>query len=202
MACYGDGMEPETPPITLDQVVAFNLRRARQLRGWTQAQAAEQLEPFLGERWSPAVFSAAERSYEGPRIREFTASHLLALSRGFDLPITWFYEPPSLDAEITSRGSSEIISGEDLVKLLGGRGAKTWEAVRKLLYDLLVDRAAIGEPDYGLVSQTVNRAQGLDLITVEDTEAILRLYTALAPRRQAEREALAASFKEEEEDQG
>ncbi|MEY9909778.1 transcriptional regulator with XRE-family HTH domain [Catenulispora sp. MAP12-49] len=183
-------MEQETSPITLDQVVAYNLRRARQLRGWTQAQAAEHLEPFLGERWSPAVFSAAERSYEGPRVREFTASHLLAFSRGFDLPITWFYEPPSPDAEITSRGSSEVISGEDLVKLLGGRAAETWESVRKLLYDLLVDKAASGDPDYDLVSQAINRALSLDLLTVEDVEAITRLYAVTTARRKATYEAM------------
>lgn len=51
-------------PLTLtpNRVVAYNLARARSLRGWTQEQAAERLEPFLGVRWSKATFSAAERS--------------------------------------------------------------------------------------------------------------------------------------------
>ena len=44
--------------LTPNQVVAWNLRRARQLRGWTQDEAAARLEPYLGERWSKAIFSS------------------------------------------------------------------------------------------------------------------------------------------------
>lgn len=81
-------------PKTVNQVVAFNLRRARELRGWTQETAAAHLEPFLGKRWSRAVFSAAERSVDGKRVRPFDADELVAFARGFGLPVAWFLLPP------------------------------------------------------------------------------------------------------------
>lgn len=80
--------------LTPNQVVAFNLLRARTLRGLTQEQAATLLEPHLGEHWSVAVFSAAERSVTGKRIREFDADTLWALTRAFDLPVNFFLVPP------------------------------------------------------------------------------------------------------------
>ena len=59
--------------LTPNQVVAYNLAQARMWKNWTQAEAAEQLEPFLGARWSKATFSSAERSVDGQRVRQFTA---------------------------------------------------------------------------------------------------------------------------------
>jgi len=86
------------PALTPNQIVAENLYRARILRGWTQEQAAEVLEPYLGVRWSKATFSAAERSVSRrDRIREFTADELVAFSRAFLLPIPWFFLPPGPD---------------------------------------------------------------------------------------------------------
>ncbi|MDQ3569254.1 MAG: helix-turn-helix transcriptional regulator [Actinomycetota bacterium] len=80
--------------MTPNQVVAYNLMRARQLRGWTQEQAAAALEPYLGLRWSKASFSQAERSVAGRFVRQFDADEVVAFARGFELPITWFYMPP------------------------------------------------------------------------------------------------------------
>jgi transcriptional regulator with XRE-family HTH domain len=79
-----------------NQIVAYNVAKARLLRGWTQEQAAEALAPYLGTRLSAASFSAIERSVAGGRIREFTADEIVALARGFNLPIGWFFTPPSL----------------------------------------------------------------------------------------------------------
>lgn len=81
-----------------NRVVAYNLNRARRRRGWTQDQAAEQLERHLGVRWSKALFSAAERSAAAERVRPFDADELVAMSRSFGLPIAWFFLPPSADA--------------------------------------------------------------------------------------------------------
>jgi transcriptional regulator with XRE-family HTH domain len=75
--------------------VAFNVAKARLLRGWTQEEAAEQLAPYLGTRLSAASFSAIERSVDVGRSREFSANELLAFARAFRLPITWFFTPPS-----------------------------------------------------------------------------------------------------------
>lgn len=82
--------------MTPNQRVAYNLRRARKLRGWTQAEAAEKLEPYLGRRWSKASFSIAECSTDnGHRVRRFGADEIVAFAEGFDLPITWFLDEPS-----------------------------------------------------------------------------------------------------------
>lgn len=114
------------PPITMtpNQVVAYNLARARQWRGWTQEQAAEALEPFLGTRWSKASFSAAERSVDGRSIRQFSADDLVAFSRCFEVPLSWFLMPPTPD-ESRQQGRPIRLAvpdapetGEDLALLL------------------------------------------------------------------------------------
>lgn len=84
---------------TPNQVVAYNLRQARVLRGWTQEEAAEKLAPHLGEKWSAASYSLAERSTERPeRVRHFSADDITAFCLTFELPILWFFFPPEADA--------------------------------------------------------------------------------------------------------
>ena len=60
----------------------------------TQEQAAALVEPFLGELWSKAVWSAAERSVDGKRPRRFDADEIAAFSRAFNVPIAWWFERP------------------------------------------------------------------------------------------------------------
>lgn len=80
--------------MTPNQIVSYNLARARALRGWTQEEAAEALAPYLGARLSFASFSAMERSaHRVDRVKVFSADELLALSRAFDLPIGYFFTP-------------------------------------------------------------------------------------------------------------
>ena len=91
--------------MTPNQLVAWNLSQARRLRWWTQEEAARRLEPFLGERWSKAVFSAAERSIMGGRIRNFTADDLYAFARVFELPISFFLAPADWVEEVAPSGT-------------------------------------------------------------------------------------------------
>jgi hypothetical protein len=86
---------PARPAWTPNQLVAHNIAKARLLRGWTQDQAAEACEPYLGKRLSPASWSALERSVDGGRIREITADELIGFARGFGLPVGFFLTPPS-----------------------------------------------------------------------------------------------------------
>ena len=89
--------EPISTPylgLTPNQVVAFNLTRAREWRGWTQEEAAVALEPYLGKRWSNASVSQAERSVAGRFIRNFDADEIVAFARAFEVPIGWFFMPP------------------------------------------------------------------------------------------------------------
>lgn len=105
--------------MTPNQIVARNVIRARELRGWTQEQAAEALAPYLGVKLSGASFSALERSAVSvSRIKQFSADDLLALSRGFDLPIGYFFTPPppSEDAGLASPDSG--MKGLDPIVLL------------------------------------------------------------------------------------
>src|SRR3974390_3261592 len=83
---------PRTGPP--NQVVAQNLPRARELRGWTQEEAADALAPYLGARLSGASLSAIERSIRGTRVKVFSADELVALSRAFELPLGWWFTPP------------------------------------------------------------------------------------------------------------
>ena len=89
--------------LTPNQIVAYNLAQARAWRDWTQEEAAEHLAPYLGTKWSKASFSAAERSVDGERVRNFSADEIVAFARGFGLPVGFFFLPPprsAADAEI------------------------------------------------------------------------------------------------------
>ena len=81
---------------TANQLVAHNLREARQRRNHTQKEAAALLAPYLGGKpWSVASFSAAESTARnGARTREFSANEILAFSQAFDLPVSYFFTPP------------------------------------------------------------------------------------------------------------
>jgi transcriptional regulator with XRE-family HTH domain len=81
----------------LNEIVAYNFRAARELRGWTQDESAQALEGLLGQRLPQASISAIERAYEGDRRREFDAHEILAFALAFDLPLVWFFLPPPGD---------------------------------------------------------------------------------------------------------
>jgi transcriptional regulator with XRE-family HTH domain len=109
------------PPLTTpNQLVAYNLRRARDRRGWTQDEAAERLEPFLAERWSKASYSAAERSVSGERVRVFSADDLIAFARCFGVPPSFFLAPAPEIKEIGPPNASETTSREQALDLLFG----------------------------------------------------------------------------------
>ncbi len=64
------------------------------IRVATMERAAAELEKYIGARWSKATFSAAERSIDGRRVRQFTADEIVAFSRCFGVPIGFFFMPP------------------------------------------------------------------------------------------------------------
>jgi len=105
--------------MTPNQIVAFNVAKARALRGWTQEQAADELAPYLGARLSGPSFSALERSAWTPtRVKQFSADDLLALSRGFDLPIGYFFTPPAPDFDAGLAAPDAGSKGLDPIVLL------------------------------------------------------------------------------------
>ncbi len=94
MARQSKNAPPPRPEVDLNQVVAYNVRAARELRGWTQEEFAARLEPYVGQRMTQAGVSSIERAWDGDRRREFDAHELLVFAMVFDLPIIWFLLAP------------------------------------------------------------------------------------------------------------
>lgn len=110
--------EPKT--LSPDQVVSRNLMRARELRGWTQQEAAERISRCLGREWTVPVLSAAERSHRTSRVKEFSATEITAFCRVFKLPLAWFYLPPDPWTNIRPRGADEdaAFSADELLSVI------------------------------------------------------------------------------------
>lgn len=109
---------PEDDGVDLNQVVSYNLRAARELRGWTQEDLADRLAPLLGSRPTQAGISALERAWDGDRRREFDAQDLVVFARAFDLPILWFLLPPPGDHRLIRSIGAPL---DQLYALLLGR---------------------------------------------------------------------------------
>jgi transcriptional regulator with XRE-family HTH domain len=132
--------DDEAQPVRVldaNQVVAYNFRAARELRGWTQDHVAYLLAQHLGQQLPKASISAIERSVDSDRRREFDAQELVAFALTFDLPIVWFLLPPP-GAEEYQLASTER-SVLHLVRLLFGRDGD--------LHDLRVRFAQL-KPDW------------------------------------------------------
>ncbi len=104
-------MEQWTP----NQLVAYNLKKAREVRGWTQERAAAEVAAIhKAAGWTKATWSAAERSVDGKRIRHFSADDLLAFSLAFKLPIGWWLlQPDDVEVQIgapAAPGSQAFVS--------------------------------------------------------------------------------------------
>jgi hypothetical protein len=123
--------------LTPNQIVAYNLAQARTWKGWTQEQAAAELEPYLGTRWSKASVSAAERSVDGQRVRQSSADDLVAFSRCFGVPVGFFFLPPpagAADRMIRVAAPDNQLSGIPLSELIdivmGAPGERGYMAMR------------------------------------------------------------------------
>jgi hypothetical protein len=130
----------ETLVLDADQLVGYNLSLARRLRRWTQEEAAEHLEPYLGARWSKATFSVAERSFQGGRRKRFTASEIIAFAQGFSLPVAWFFMPPYPEDADSVQGKPyqtvPVVTREPLARGTG-REQQPWDLLPGNLIDLL-----------------------------------------------------------------
>ena len=87
--------KPRTIDRTIDvnQIVGVNFRLAREMKGWTQEETAQQLARYLGHVLPKASVSAIERVMERDRRRVFNAQELAAFAACFDVPIWWFFMP-------------------------------------------------------------------------------------------------------------
>ncbi len=89
--------DDDTPHMTGNQLVAYNLQRARKARGWSQEVLGVRLSGMTGRSWSKASVSAAESSWRGGRVRRFDANEILAFARALSLPVAYFLLPPDED---------------------------------------------------------------------------------------------------------
>ncbi len=123
---------PSPGEADLNEIVAYNFRAARELRGLTQEETAELLERFIGQRLLQASISAIERAYEGDRRREFDAQEILAFALAFDLPLLWFFLPPPGDTRRLYRTSDYV---RELYGIVFGRDDKlepVYERLRQI----------------------------------------------------------------------
>src|SRR6516225_11661853 len=129
----------------LNEIVAYNFRAARELRGWTQEETARALEGLLGQRLPQASISAIERAYEGERHREFDAHEILAFALAFDLPLVWFFLPPPRDHR-TLHHTTNIVS--ELYGIVFGQETQlqpVYDRLRQLGIDVFFNDAATTE---------------------------------------------------------
>ena len=93
--------------LNVNQVVAYNLRAARQLQGLTQATLALRLTAVSGLRFTPAMVSELERSWDGERRREFDAHEMAVFAAALGVPIAYFFlPPPGEDRRLEGMGRS------------------------------------------------------------------------------------------------
>jgi transcriptional regulator with XRE-family HTH domain len=90
----GDRKAPPEREVTPNMLVAYNMTRWRQACGMTQAALGEELGG-----WTKGAVSAAERSWDGNRVRKFDADEIAAMAAVFGVPIPAFFLPPADDGE-------------------------------------------------------------------------------------------------------
>lgn len=109
--------------LTANQLVAFNMQRARKSRGWDQEYMGLKLASVTGRAWSRASVSSAESSWRGGRVRKFDANEILALAVVLDLPVQSLFLPPDTDASLNaftvdhaSEVGSRLLRRDELVQ--------------------------------------------------------------------------------------
>jgi len=122
-----DDLPAET--LTVDQIVASNIRHWRRKAGITQ----EGLGAELG--WSAANVSAAERSSSGDRDRRrFDAQTIAEIAAALDLPIPALFLPPEDDGQ-----------GKRYAWQAGGGTRDMASLMRIVMHDTFEDAGVIGE---------------------------------------------------------
>jgi transcriptional regulator with XRE-family HTH domain len=157
----------------VNQVVAWNVAYYRRAAGLTQAD--------LGERLgiSAPNLSAAERSVDGKRPRNFDAGELLALALALGVPISALLMPPPEATTVAVPGGPDVTAG-DLFRAALSVPADEGTAARLAYIDRYVDlEAEHASPD----------TSG-DAATLLDDAATRKRLTARLDRIRGQREAL------------
>jgi transcriptional regulator with XRE-family HTH domain/cell division septum initiation protein DivIVA len=78
--------------LTVNRLVAYNMAAFRKAAGLTQEEVGERLGG-----WSGASVSAAERSWDGKRVKKFDADEIVAIAFALGVPISALFLPPEDD---------------------------------------------------------------------------------------------------------
>lgn len=92
-------LSSDTATWSINQVVAYNLQKARRTAGLSQQVVAMMLSTNTNRKWSVATLSAAERSWASDRTRRFDANELVAFAKVFKVPVSYFLIPPHGEGE-------------------------------------------------------------------------------------------------------
>jgi len=98
--------------VTINQLVGYNMAEYRRAAGLTQ----EELGKRLGG-WTKVAVSAAERSWDGRRVRKFDADELVTLAGALDVPVVALFLLPE-DAGTAKRYLLDGPGFPDLTTLL------------------------------------------------------------------------------------
>ena len=163
-----------------DEVVSLNLRRARELRGWTQPEAAKAVSRYLGKEWSTQVYGDAERAYRLKRVKVFSAEEIVAFCRAFRLPLAWFYLPPNPWTVIGPRGAGgtddAMMTGDDLLSLIFPRAddpmAADFETATDRLFNVFAAQRPLRENLAAFMEWTRRRAAASQAMFVSQVKAL------------------------------
>lgn len=169
---------------TVNQLIGYNIGHFRRAAGMTQ----EELGARLGG-WSGASVSAAERSWEGRRVRQFSADEIAAIAAVLGVPVPALLLPPA-DAGtaveyVFTAGPEQIppMSGRDLLeRVLPGYGDASSPAMMAFRERLMAlgARAAglgalIGEGQQDEMAALLQRQAALER-RIDDLREFERLY--------------------------
>ena len=136
-------------PLTASAIVSLNVRRVREAKGWTQAEAGERMEKVTGKPWSVASVSALERGWDrdGPE-RAFSINELDSISLAFGVTLLELLLPPSKEE------SSRRLPTRWVQRLVWADSEAVAARAEALAHDArsreLVDRLAQGEEVFRL----------------------------------------------------
>lgn len=94
--------------VTVNMLVGYNMGRWRRAAGMTQEQVGAELGG-----WTKRAVSAAERSWDGEKVRQFDADLIASLASIYGVPIPAMFLPPPDDGDKVRY----LVDGADLVPM-------------------------------------------------------------------------------------
>lgn len=148
-----------TTQMTLLAPISRHVRIAStSLRGTSQFECSDQAHAQAGYANvpNPSHSSAVERAIGDARLKQFSIDELVALARGFRLPVLWFLLPPSMEEDpglSVPDGTSQGLEFTDYLKILFGE-----EETERLYEDALQRTLTASTPTYSPTGNVTMRA--------------------------------------------